>query len=134
MISALHTQLSLYEVSSITVPGGRYIADHFILGSNPCDGRRDNGSWEIMDTSSNGKLLILLFCCPNAGDGFEDKYHMRKGAEKMNARDKRNAVRLLRLKRDVCRRAGCDRGKVRCKPVSGLPKTMHAPRRAGRRV
>ena len=72
----MHTQLSLYDyVSSITVPIGRYIAGLFFLkGKIPRDSRNDNSLWKTISTSLFWGLLFLLFYCPNAGNGFEDKY------------------------------------------------------------
>ena len=80
----MHTQLSLYDyVSSITVPMGRYIAGLFYYQGNiPHYSRNDNGLWNTIDAGFIGLLSSCFFYCPNAGNGFEDKYFMQKGREK----------------------------------------------------
>ena len=85
----MHTQLSLYDyVSSITVPVGRYIAGLFYFqGKIPRNSRNDNSLWKTISTSLFGILLLLLFYCPNAGNGFEDIYFMQKGRDKNECKE-----------------------------------------------
>ena len=51
------------------------------LGDHLRYSRKNNGLWKSINTGFSGMLFSCFFYCPNAGNGFEDKYFMQKGRE-----------------------------------------------------
>ena len=43
----------------------------------------------FMNTGLIGTLFSCFFCCPNAGDGFEDTYFMQKGREENECKEQK---------------------------------------------
>lgn len=137
MYAALHTQLSLYDyVSSITVPMGRYIAGLFYF-----QGKMPHDAGMTMIHGFPWMPVRLVYCCScffiaqMSVTALRIHIICRKAGIKMNAKNKKSAAKaIVQLKQKKHHSMSCSKMNVRYKGVTRLPRTMHVPHRAGRRI